>query len=618
MRALIRRLRHGDAPACTCDVDESDSRGFDAGSSDAVLDVDATTCSGGDPRSAPACRATLADACRHVAPDRIVVDDAGFRREFGERPAALFTAAGRFATRVGDRDSRLAVRARTDPLAAAAEAAGRAGPVATVAAETGFAAVAGDVSAYDALRPRVGPVLADARVTVGPPPDGRLRDTRELETGATVREYEVPDGVSVYHVVPPEYEFGPAACRVLADARRLLADGSIPDGEDAPERAVREAAGEHRPVVAEALRKHTRGFGVLEDVFADSRVTDAFASAPVADGPLRVTVAGEQARTNVRFTEDGATRLGSRLRTESGRPFSRASPTLDTTVDGLGATGRVRVAGVTDPVSDGTGFALRAHDADPFRLSDLVANGTFTPAAAGFVAEAVERGAAVLFAGARGAGKTTALGATLWSLSPSVRLVTIEDTPELPTRALREDGRDVQALYASNDDAGADVSMAEALRTALRLGDGALAVGEVRGEEARVLYEAMRVGASDDAVLGTIHGDGAASVRERVVSDLDVPDSSFAATDLVVTLAATERGRRVTEIAEVTDDGSAVLFADDGRGAEQTGRVARGNSATVASLASPGETYADVRAAVENRANTFRPDEHRPRGADDR
>jgi len=593
MRALLDRLA-ADDPDCGCDATHDGS----------ALRVDADGCPGsGDLTEQQACRAAVVAACRRADADRVVVDASGFRREYGPHAVALFTAAGRFAVRVRDRDQRLAARARADPLAAAAEASGRAGSVAEIAAETGFAAAGGDLPDYDALCPRVGPALADARIEPTPPPEGRLRDTRALETGATVREYAVPGDLPVYHVVPPEYEFAPADCRVLADARRLLADGSVPDGEDAPGRAVREAAGEHREPLADALRKHTRGFGVLEDLFDDPRISDVYASAPVADGPLRVTVGGEDARTNVRFTDAGVERLASRLRAESGRPFSRANPTLDAAIDGLGATGRVRVAGVTDPVSDGTGFAFRAHDADPFRLPDLVANDTLPPRIAGFLVEALRRGASVLFAGARGAGKTTLLGATLWGLAAGTRLVTIEDTPELPVRALRGDGRDVQALYANSDGAGADVSMADALRTALRLGDGAIAVGEVRGEEARVLYEAMRVGASDAAVLGTIHGKGAASVRERVVSDLGVPASSFAATDLVVTLADTDAGRRVTRVEEVTGDGAAALYEDNGDGAAPTGRVARGNSTVVADLAAPGETYADVRATMQNRAD---------------
>ncbi|MFB6072328.1 MAG: ATPase, T2SS/T4P/T4SS family [Halobacterium sp.] len=598
MRALLDRLGTTADPACACDPSH------DAG----TLRVDASDCPGtGALRTEPACRGTVADAARRFAPTRVVVDADGFERAYGEAAAALFTAAGRFAARVADRDERLAARARADPLAAAAEAAGRAGPVADVAAETGFAATAGEFPDYDALRPRLGPSLADARIDPTPPAGGRLADTRQLETGATVREYDAADGLPVYHVVPPEYEFDVGDWRVLASARRKLADGSIPDGMDAPGRAVRQVAGEHREPLADALHKHTRGFGVLEDLFADPRVSDVFASAPVADGPLRVVVDGDTARTNVQFTDDGAERLASRLRAESGQPFSRANPTLDAAIDGLGTTGRVRAAGVTDPVSDGTGFAFRAHDADPFRISDLVANGTLGPHLAGFLAEVIERGAAVLFAGARGAGKTTLLGAGLWALPASTRLVTIEDTPELPTRALRGDGRDVQALYASSDAAGADLSMADALRTALRLGDGAVAVGEVRGEEAAVLYEAMRVGARDATVLGTIHGDGAAGVRERVVSDLGITDSSFAATDLVVTLAETADGRRVTRVEEVLEGGEAVLYADGGDGAEPTGRIARGNSRVVADVAAPRETYADVRDAVTDRADEYAP-----------
>jgi type IV secretory pathway ATPase VirB11/archaellum biosynthesis ATPase len=597
MRAFLDQVRSSADPDCGCDP------GVDAG----TLRVDASGCPGaGALTDQPACRETVASAARRHAPERVVVDAGGFERAFGERAAALFTAAGRFAARVADRDQRLAARARRDPLAAASEATGRAGSVADVAAETGFGAVAAEVGEYDELLAHLGPSLADARVGPIPPRDGRLRDTRELDTGAVVREYAVPEGVPVYHVLPPEYDLERTDWQLLASARERLADGSVPDGEDAPGRAVRQAAGEHREVLADALRKHTRGFGVLEDLFADPRVSDVFASAPVDEGVLRATVDGETVETNVQFTDRGAARLASRLRAETGRPFSRASPTLDATVDDLGRAGRVRVAGVTDPVSDGTGFAFRAHDADPFRLPDLVANGTLDGDAAGFLAEAVSRGAAVLFAGARGAGKTTLLGATLWALARETRLVTIEDTPELPVRALRADDRDVQALYAGEDTAGAAVSMPDALRTALRLGDGAVAVGEVRGEEAGVLYEAMRVGASDATVLGTIHGEGAAGVRERVVADLGVDQSSFAATDLVVTCAETEAGRRVTRIEEVTDDGDAALFADDGEGAGPTGRIGRGNSHAVASLARPGESYSDVQQAVEARAADFR------------
>ena len=335
-----------------------------------------------------------------------------------------------------------------------------------------------------------------------------------------------------------------------------------------------------------------------------------FATAPVAETRLRVRAADETLRTNVRLTERGARALASTFRRTSGRAFSRASPTLDATT--TVADRQVRVAGVTEPVSDGVGFAFRAHDEDTFRLPDLVENGSVPSAVAGLLSVAVERGAALLVAGPRGAGKTTLLGALLWELPESARAVVIEDTPELPVSSLQDAGRDVQPLRTASGD-GPSVDAAEALHTALRLGDGALVVGEVRGEEAGVLYEAMRVGGGDSAVLGTIHGTGGESVRERLVSDLGVPESAFGVTDLVVTLEppTAEGGRGVAAVEEVLTRGDGVgfetLFERDGPRATTTGRLDRGTSHLVEQLAHAGESYASVRETIADRAERIEP-----------
>jgi hypothetical protein len=100
----------------------------------------------------------------------------------------------------------------------------------------------------------------------------------------------------------------------------------------------------------------------------------------------------------------------------------------------------------------------------------------------------------------------------------------------------------------------------EAIRTSLRLGDSALVVGEVRSDEAKALYEAMRVGAVANFVGGTIHGENAYSVFDRVVNDLGVPRTSFKATDIIVSVNkirspdGMETYRRVTGITEVRKD----------------------------------------------------------------
>jgi len=592
--------------AADCGCEPTFSTPTDRPDDDTVtLAVDADDCPHrGSLSTSAACRAAVVEALEARDADRLVVRADGLERRYDADATGLLVAAGRFAERVRFRDDRLAGRAREDPLGAAHEATGRAGPVRRAAVETGLAEGASRSADYgDALRAVVGPTLARSRVDPRPPADGRLVGTTDLDTGAVVRQYERPRG-PVYHLTPPESTLDQRAARTLEAAHDRLARGTVDAGPRAPGRAVRLAADADAPVetLAAILAKHTAGNGVLDDLFSDPAVSDVYVSTPAEENPIRVVVDGVSMPTNIRLAPGGAESLASRLRRVSGASFSRADPTLDTVVEAGGAN--VRVAGVTAPASDGLGFAFRRHDETPLTLPALVANGTLSADAAALCSLAVERGASVLVAGSRGAGKTTFLGSLLWELPRDVRTVLIEDTPELPASSLLNADRDVQTLRTDTT-GGPEPTPQEALHAALRLGDGALALGEVRGEEAAVLYEAMRVGANANAVLGTIHGDGAADVRERVVSDLGVPASSFAATDLVVTCERADAHRvgRVEEVRPVGDDAAfETLFEHDGRALEPTGSVARGDSLAVESLARPGESYADVLDALDARA----------------
>ena len=106
---------------------------------------------------------------------------------------------------------------------------------------------------------------------------------------------------------------------------------------------------------------------------------------------------------------------------------------------------------------------------------------------------------------------------------------------------------------AESNEIGAD----EGIRTSLRLGDSSLIVGEVRSLEAKALYEAMRIGALANVVAGTIHGASPYGVFDRVVNDLQVPVTSFKATDciLVANPVKTSDGlksmKRIIQLAEI-------------------------------------------------------------------
>jgi type IV secretory pathway ATPase VirB11/archaellum biosynthesis ATPase len=600
----------GDHPnGCGCEVELVDAPSTPGRDRRSRLRVETGECPGdGDLRTEPGCRATVVGTLAERDAAVVTVRSAGVERRYRGAGAGLLLAAGRFVERAAVHDEALAERARRDPLGAARAATGRAGPVADVAATTGLAEAVARLDGYDDLTPLVGPTIAGTLVQPRSPPDSELVDRWRLGTGATVRLYDGPDG-QTYHLEPPWRSFERAGQRALATAADRLAAGSVDGGERAPWRAARRVTDGTVDVeaVADVLERHTRGHGTLEHPLSDPRVSDVFVSAPVAKNPVRVAVDDERVRTNVHVTPAGAAALASRLRRASGRPFSRATPTIDAVVETVATDEPVRVAGVASPASDGLGFAFRSHGRAAWTLPALVSVGTLPAEAAALLSVATQRGAAVLVAGPRGAGKTTTLGALLFELPGDVRTVVVEDTLELPVETLRAAGRDVQPLRTDTGD-GAEPTPTEAVRTALRLGRGALVVGEVRGEEARALYEAMRVGASESAVLGTIHGESAAAVRERVVSDLGVPVSSFAATDLVVTLTV-GRQRRLSDIEEVrrTDDGvsfaSLVESAPSDEDVPRAGPVERGNSHLVEALARTDESYADVLAALEERTD---------------
>jgi uncharacterized membrane protein (DUF2068 family) len=179
--------------------------------------------------------------------------------------------------------------------------------------------------------------------------------------------------------------------------------------------------------------------------------------------------------------------------------------------------------------------------------------------AAGILSFLIDGARTMLVAGTRSAGKTSLLGGVMTEIMRKGRIVTIEDTLELPVDALRKLNYNIQSMkVASALTRGTnEVSADEGIRTTLRLGDSSLIVGEVRSVEAKALYEAMRIGALANVVAGTIHGDSPYGVFDRVVNDLGVPRTSFKATDIIVVANPVRspdglhRFRRVTQITEV-------------------------------------------------------------------
>ncbi len=313
--------------------------------------------------------------------------------------------------------------------------------------------------------------------------------------------------------------------------------------------------------LANVTARYTIGLGLFEVLLEDDRIEDIYVDAPSQDNPIHVTVGGikgsgtvVRCQTNIVASRNEIDGLVSRFRQYSRRPFSEAFPVLETDVVGFDA----RATFIGRPLSpNGTALAVRRHSRSVWTLPRFMFNGTIDAMTAGLISFLIDGRSTILFCGPRGSGKSSLLSASLFEFPVSQRILTIEDTMELPCRQMQRLGYKVQSMLVENRMGREQEDRTdEALRVSLRLGESAIVLGEVRGKEAMTLYESMRTGKAGSSVLGTIHGDSARSVFERVVHDLGISGEAFSATDLVITLGLNRiaggqrQERKVVEVAE--------------------------------------------------------------------
>jgi len=300
--------------------------------------------------------------------------------------------------------------------------------------------------------------------------------------------------------------------------------------------------------ICNIVHRYSVGAGIFEILLTDPHIEDVYLDAPCDRNRIYVTLNGIEGlnshircRTNLMAERREVTNLINILKKSSGLRFCQANPVLETDFPEFEA--RATVMGY--PMSpDGEAIAIRKHSVRPWTLSRLVYNGTVDPRAAGILSFLVDNRSTFLICGPRGAGKSSLLSALLFEFGTDQRILTIEDTIELPGDQMRRMGYKVQSILIDDRMRGDQQSRSdEALRVSLRMGESAIILGEVRGEEARTLYQSMRAGRAGSSIMGTIHGDSAESVYQRVVSDMGVTPEAFMATDVVVTLG-TVRDRR--------------------------------------------------------------------------
>ena len=265
----------------------------------------------------------------------------------------------------------------------------------------------------------------------------------------------------------------------------------------------------------------------------------------------------ENLETNIRFTEDEELDDAVvKLVHMAGKHVSTAFPIVDASLPGKH---RLAVCYRREVTPFGTAFTIRKFREDPYSIIDLINLGTFSEEMAAYFWTCLENRSSVVVLGGTAAGKTTALNALACLIRPGSKIVTIEETAELNLPHENWVSLIARRSYGLGENLSGEVTLFDLVKTAMRHRPDVLVVGEVRGKEAYVLFQALATGHGG---MCTLHADSIGSAVKRLTSrPMDISEAYIPLMNIVASIQRVhlpEAGelkayRRVLSVDEVAD-----------------------------------------------------------------
>ncbi len=320
------------------------------------------------------------------------------------------------------------------------------------------------------------------------------------------------------------------------------------------------------------------GLGPLEQLLADPTISDVLVNTSKV---VYIERRGVLERTNIKFNDDQhLMRIIERIVSRVGRRVDESSPMVDARLpDGS------RVNAIIPPLAlDGPMLSIRRFGRDPLSAEDLLANKSLTKPMLELLQAVVKGKLNVLISGGTGAGKTTLLNVVSAYIPESERIITVEDAAELQLKqqhVVRLETR------PPNIEGKGAIKQRQLVINCLRMRPDRIIVGEVRGEEALDMLQAMNTG--HEGSLTTVHANNARDALSRIetmvaMANLNLPAKAMrqqiaSAMNVVVQVSRlTDGTRKITSIAEITGmEGSMVtmqeLFVFERQGYDANNRV---------------------------------------------
>ena len=294
------------------------------------------------------------------------------------------------------------------------------------------------------------------------------------------------------------------------------------------------------------LSRNYLNWGRLTPIMEDPYVEDI--SCDGNDIPIFLFhVVETNIRTNIAFKEEVLLSLAIKLSQRTGKHISTASPIIDSTLpDGS----RLNLTFGKEVTAKGTSFTIRKFKETPFTPIDLLNQGTFNVRQLVYFWLAIENNKSIVFIGGTASGKTTSLTAVSTFIPPLKKIITIEDTREI---VLYHENWIASVTRDTVSDADTGIGMFALLKAALRQRPEYILVGEVRGEEAQILFQAMNTGHTS---FSTMHAGGVdAAIYRLENAPLNVPRNMLQSLDIISIQKQVDvngkHARRSEEIVEI-------------------------------------------------------------------
>lgn len=301
------------------------------------------------------------------------------------------------------------------------------------------------------------------------------------------------------------------------------------------------------------INESVEGLGILGKIITDPEITEVMIN---GYDTIFIEKSGKLMRMNEHFQDnEELVRIVQKFVSAMDRTVDASNPIVDARLDD---GSRVHVA--FPPVAlNGATVTIRRFSKNPMTIEKLLQYGSITTEAADFLEKVVRSRHNVFVCGGTGSGKTTFLNALSNYIQPWERVITIEDSAELQIKNIPNLVR--METKKANSKEGNEITIRDLIKASLRMRPDRIIVGEVRGEEALDMLQAMNTG--HDGSLSTGHANSPQGMISRLetmvlTGSADLPLEAIrmqiaSAVDYIVHLSRLrDFSRKVMEICEVT------------------------------------------------------------------